>query len=237
MDWQQPRLERNASSSDWAQWNRENPGSYWGLLGEARQLVQERQWDAARLPLEQLVKLYPGDASDDGTYALLARVQYERGDTEAERSAWEELARRSSDASNAHLRLMELYAQADDWQNLERHAEQLLAINPLVPAPHRYRALAAEREGHTRQAVEALQALLRLEPADVADVHFRLACGLLALEELASARRHVLMALEEAPRFRRAPVAVGNTKTYGGTANRHKRPDRRASAVMLARDG
>ena len=99
---------------------------------------------------------------------------------------------------------MELYAQTNDWENLQRHAEQLLAINPLVPAPHRYRALAAERQGNTRQAVAALQALLRLEPTDVADVHFRLACGLAALDELAAARRHVLMSLEEAPRFRAA---------------------------------
>lgn len=204
IDWQQPRLEANASSSDWAQWNLENPNNYYGLLGQARRLIQEKQWEAALVPLERLLKLYPGDAAQDGAYALLATVHRERGNTEAERSAWEELTRRSSDASKAHLRLMEIYAEASDWENLQRQAVQLLAINPLIPAPHRSRALAAERLDQPREAVAALQALVRLDPTDVADVHFRLASGWLALDDLSQARRHVLMSLEEAPRFRAA---------------------------------
>jgi hypothetical protein len=45
--------------------------------------------------------------------------------------------------------------------------------------------------------------MLRLNPADPAEIHFRLA-RLLHASGSPEARRHVLLALEEAPRFRAA---------------------------------
>ncbi|HUV65948.1 MAG TPA: hypothetical protein VMW24_18785, partial [Sedimentisphaerales bacterium] len=45
--------------------------------------------------------------------------------------------------------------------------------------------------------------LLLLDPADPADIHYRLA-RLLEHKDPAEAKRHVLLALAEAPRFREA---------------------------------
>jgi hypothetical protein len=68
------------------------------------------------------------------------------------------------------------------------------------------RALEERAAGEPRAAegaTAAYRAVLRLEPADPADVHLRLA-QLLRRRDPWAARRHVLDALSEAPRFREA---------------------------------
>jgi tetratricopeptide (TPR) repeat protein len=77
----------------------------------------------------------------------------------------------------------------------------MLAVNPLVPAPHRYLAQAAEKLGNRDEAIRAYQALLLFDTTDTAETHFRLAQLLREADERDDARRHVLMALEDAPRF------------------------------------
>jgi tetratricopeptide (TPR) repeat protein len=63
-------------------------------------------------------------------------------------------------------------------------------------------AEAARGLGDRPLAIEALRTLLLLDPLDLADHHYRLATLLREENRLSEARRHVLMALEEAPRFR-----------------------------------
>jgi tetratricopeptide (TPR) repeat protein len=135
---------------------------------------------------------------------MLARVHRELGETNLERAVLEELARRRSDATEAYLRLMELAAASEEWDAVLAAAEQMLAVNPLQPAPHRYVADAAEANGNHTQAAASLEVLERLGPRDPADVHYRLASHLRALGRLSEARRHILQSLEEAPRYRAA---------------------------------
>lgn len=47
----------------------------------------------------------------------------------------------------------------------------------------------------------ALNALLQMDPIDPADMHYRLGCALRRTGDLPAAKRHILMALEEAPRY------------------------------------
>ena len=46
--------------------------------------------------------------------------------------------------------------------------------------------------------------LAKMDPLDRADVHFRLASALHRTKQLAAAKRQVIMALEQAPRYRDA---------------------------------
>ena len=55
--------------------------------------------------------------------------------------------------------------------------------------------------GEPREALKEYLAAKSLEPHDVADAHYRLARAYHRLDETADARRHILMALEIAPRF------------------------------------
>jgi len=99
---------------------------------------------------------------------------------------------------------MELGEAAGDWSTVAENAERFLAVNPLVPAPHRYLARASEELGRRDTARRSYEKLLQLDPPDPAEVHFRTARLLAGEEDTAPARRHVLQALEEAPRYREA---------------------------------
>jgi tetratricopeptide (TPR) repeat protein len=65
-------------------------------------------------------------------------------------------------------------------------------------------SLAAEKQESHEQDIAALQALDEMDPIDPADLHFRMARSLANLGRRDEARRQVLMALEDAPRFRGA---------------------------------
>jgi tetratricopeptide (TPR) repeat protein len=84
------------------------------------------------------------------------------------------------------------------------NVQKWLAVNPLLPAAQRWRAEAAQQLPAPREAIAAYRALLVLDPADPAGLHHSLAELLLAEGDKTAARRHVLQALEEAPRYRAA---------------------------------
>ena len=132
---------------------------------------------------------------------LLADVHKRLSDPAAEHAALEELASRDGDASPAYLRLMELDEAAGDWPGVAENARRLLAVNPLIPAPHRGLARAAENSGGARRGGDRLPRPGLLDDTDPADVHYRLAKLLHQGGKPDEARREVLKSLEEAPRF------------------------------------
>jgi tetratricopeptide (TPR) repeat protein len=98
---------------------------------------------------------------------------------------------------------MELNSAARDWPAVMLNAQRYLAVDPLMPFPYRFLAQASEQTAQPRVAIEAYRALLQLEPPDLAEAHFQLA-RLLHQTGDPEARRQVLEALEEAPRYREA---------------------------------
>lgn len=175
------------------------------LLGHrARQLVKERKWEEAKPICEELIRLCPDRADGDANpYSLLASCHRELEEFTEEREVLEVLARISNDAYDVYLRLIELGEEAEDWEAVRTNAERALAVNPLLPRPYRHLALVAETLDRESAAVESWETLLKLNPEDPAEAHFHLA-RLLKQNEIGQAKRHLLMALEEAPRFRQA---------------------------------
>ena len=133
----------------------------------------------------------------------LARAQRNLGDTAGERSPLREWAVRDADAIDAFTRLIELDLEAQDWPAVEDDARRLLALNPLLRTPHLALGKAAQEQGKNAGAIAAFNSLLTLDPVNPADIHFRLG-QLHADTDADKAKRHVLLALEEAPRFRSA---------------------------------
>ncbi len=85
------------------------------------------------------------------------------------------------------------------------YAQLLLQVNPLITVPWTAIAEAATALGKTSDAIDAYRKLLLLDPPDAAEAHFQLARLLHAKGGSESeAKRHVLQALEDAPRFRDA---------------------------------
>jgi tetratricopeptide (TPR) repeat protein len=118
------------------------------------------------------------------------------------------VAARSSDAQEAFLRLMELSVAAGDWEAAVKDADRVLSVKPMTATAYRTLGRALEERAASDKAagdgaVAAFRNVLRLAPADPADVHLRLA-RLLRKRDPRAARRHAVDALAEAPRFREA---------------------------------
>jgi len=203
-DWSTPELPRRTTSAMIIAWLADHPNNYIGLSRLARQLMNEGKWDEAKTAIEKMRKLYPDDESSSGAASLLAEVYREVKDDAAERKALEGLAALSDDDVEMFGRLVELTTKASDWQAVKTHAARWLAVNPLVPSPHRAAASAAEALNDDELAIESYRALLLLQPFDPADIHWKLATVLERRGDLGMAKKHALLALEETPRFRAA---------------------------------
>ncbi len=186
-----------------AEWIAKSPTNFYALGQQARQLTQAKKWEEAKAPLKKLIELYPGHSEPGNAYHALAEVHRELKETEAERAVLAKLTALDPDATDAFLRMMELSAAAKDWAAVAQNAERFLAVNPLLAAPHQHLARASEELARIKPAIDSYKTLLLLDPSDPAEVHFRLA-KLLHQSGDAAAKRHVLQALEEAPRFREA---------------------------------
>jgi tetratricopeptide (TPR) repeat protein len=199
-----------------------DPGTnFWRLVQRADDLVESKKWAEAKVPLEKLVKLYPEFTGPDCAYRLLAAAHRELGETNAERQVLAQFAARDDSALGAYRRLMELGAAAKDWPEVAKNAQRYLAVDPLVALPYQYLGQAAGELGDTKNGIMAYRAMLTLDPADPAEVHFKLA-KLLQKEGNPEAKRQVLEALEEAPRYREAlklllEIEGSAAKQAGGT--------------------
>jgi tetratricopeptide (TPR) repeat protein len=203
-DWTTPQLPKRAKTDEIAAWVKDHPQNYAALARLANQLIAEDKFEQAKAPLAEMQKLYPADESASGAYALLAQVHRELKDAEAERAALEKLAELSDDDVEMFARLTELCVKAEDWETARKQALRWLAVNPLSPLPHRAAAAAAEALKDDPLAVSSYQALLLLQPFDPAEIHLNLAGALERTKDLPGAKRHVLLALEETPRYRAA---------------------------------
>ncbi len=203
LDWTKPAPADFANAARTGQFIATHPDNFSALTERAKQLLQEKQWEAAKTPLRRLIALYPEQHDADSAYALLARAHRELGETDEELAMLGKVVSLCSDAQEACARLMEIAAARKDWRGVVANAERFAAINPLTPLPHRAEAEAREALGERPAAIAAYRALLQLDPADPAEIHYRLARLLHATGD-AEAKRHVLQSLEEAPRFRAA---------------------------------
>jgi predicted Zn-dependent protease len=199
-----PVVERVATNGlNWEIWAKAHPTNFYVMSVRARELSDKKQWSEAKTVLQSLLELCPDCIGSQGAYRMLAEAHRELGETNAERQVLASFAERDYTASDAYLRLMELGREANDWEAVVLNAGRYRAVNPLVPVAYRFMADAAEKAGDAHASIDACRALLQLDPPDPAEVHFQLARSLHALGDPA-ARRHVLRALEEAPRYRDA---------------------------------
>lgn len=177
--------------------------NFYVLTRVAKKLLTQKKYEEAKVPLEKLMQFYPGNTGPENCYVLLAAAHRGLNETNEERVVLATLSALSADDLDAYARMMELSAEAGDWGAVATNALRYLAVNPLVALPYRHLADAAERLGQHESAVAACTTLLQLDPPDLAGAHFQLA-RLLYQTQDPGAKRHLLQALEEAPRYREA---------------------------------
>jgi hypothetical protein len=186
-------------------WEKLHPDNYYVRLRQARELMEAKRWSEAQPVLEALAESYHGEKGAANPLWLLAVTQRNLNETNAELATLQKFATQESDFVDLFVRLIEISEARKDWPASSDYAERLLAVNPLLSLPHRVLAKAGVTLGKNDQAITAYRKLLLLDPTDPADAHYQLASLLHARHDSEKeARRHVLQALEEAPRFRDA---------------------------------
>jgi len=182
-------------------WLNENPDSYWACFLECKDRIDRKKWNEALGFAETLKRMDPEDGGNDGVYGMLATIH--RGfDNEAnERDALISLVDRSADSSQSLMRLIELDSRKQNWDQAAKWCERMIEIDPLRIDVQQSRAVANEKLDKQAIVVSALEAILEMAPADPANVHFRLAVAKNKLNLPNQVKRHLLMALEESPRY------------------------------------
>ncbi len=202
LDWTKPDT-RNPLAAEVSE--NLHPKNYYMLKAKSLRLVREKKFDEALEPLLTLRKLFPRATGDDGALALLAVAYRELKQPEKEREVLEARASIEVDAYETFARLMRLAEERKDWAEVAKQGERALAVNPLRPEARRVIGQAYTQLKQPLRAAEEWRAVLAMNPADPADVQFRLADSLKAdPAKLSEARRHALQAIDEAPRFRAA---------------------------------
>ncbi|MEJ2702255.1 MAG: tetratricopeptide repeat protein, partial [Sedimentisphaerales bacterium] len=202
-DWEQPDkgqldpTDRQALEA----FLKDHPNNFRVLTLYAKALMANRRWEEAKGPLEKLISLYPQYTGEDNAYWLLAETHRQLGETDQEQEVLEKLATLSSEAASAYGRLMEMAAQKENWQAVVDSGHKYMEVNPLPAKLYWQLGSAEEALGRSDEAVESYKRLLLLDPPDPVEVNYRLG-RLLRDSDPAEAKRYVLMALAEAPRFR-----------------------------------
>lgn len=205
LDWTKPEPDLLLPGREEAleTWATTRPDNYFALQQRAARALDAKDWAAAKEPLRRLIRLFPNQTGAESAYAQLARAHRALNEPAEERAALQALGTLDAAAPEVYQRLIELATEAGDWEDVARQARRFLAVNPLVPAPHRALAAAAERTGASTVGVAAWRTLLALDPPHPAEAHFQLARWLHRAGD-PEARRHVLAALEDTPRHRAA---------------------------------
>lgn len=203
-DWEEPDLPPDADLAQWVEWNDSHPDNYWGLQQQARLLLSQQAWRAAETPLLKLATLIPQDRSQTSVFRMLATVYQKLQDEPREEAMWKRVAELTSDSQDAYQRLMELSRTKRDWTRLAINSQRMLAVNPLLPATHRWLAEASDHLNDRPTSIAAYRSLLAMDPVDPAESHFQLAQLLYRESQPAAARRQILKSLEHAPDFRAA---------------------------------
>jgi len=208
LDWRpvkfEPLLKGPHPDQNLMTWARRNPAHYQGRLLAAQMLIKLNQPEKARQLLDEAALLFPQAPGDDSALAQVAALRRAQGDSDGERTALLQVAAVSSTASASLIRLLEIERDRQNWPGLQQQASRLIEVNPLIPQPYQAQSQAAEQLNDVSQALTALETLLQLAPSDPADLHYRLAVQLHKANRQEEARRAVLQALEQAPRFRKA---------------------------------
>ncbi len=202
--WDEVKLPPAAGSDALRSFLKEHPSNYPARRQLAARLVAERKWTEAKTLIDELARLDPNDVAAGNVYELRAEIARANQDTPAERAALADWVARDGNTQAALIRIAEIDDKARDWARLADSARRLLAINPLIVAPHRWLAVAAEKLGLRDEAISEYRAWALLDTTDPAEIHFRLAQLLKASDHREAAKREVLQALEAAPRYRAA---------------------------------
>lgn len=204
-DWEEPAPEElnPTDPESLVGYLKKHPNNLSALRRQLSAKMQAKDHEAALNTADRLITLLPDDFSDASAHWAKARILREQKRLQEEAALLRTLASRHSSALNAFLRLIELETETQSWQEVVTHSQRALALNPFLRTPNEALARAAAESGQTALAIAANRRLLELSPPNPSQVHYQLA-SLLRTDDPAAAKRHLLDALAQSPRYRAA---------------------------------
>ena len=180
------------------------PGkNYFKEMESVQPLVEAEDWKAASDKLEEIISESGYIPGEENAHGLLGYVYEQLGEVDKERAILEAIAANEAHRLDPIERLLTIALEQDDPPNVVKWANAWVAIKPMAIEPWRALFATHARFQYQRPAIAAGNTLLTLDPPEIAKVHYTLALQYLRSDPQ-TARRHTLMALEEAPRFRSA---------------------------------
>lgn len=195
--------EEGAPPPDLIQIAQQNPNHYAAGLAWTAELIRQDFVKEAEEKLLQLIELHPEDSSTGGARRLLAELYKQLERPQKQASVLRDHLQRSSSDLSAAMELLELQTAFEQWPQALQTGDIVLSIDPLQPRPLRQILQATRQLNRPDETQEILNSLLELDPSDGARIHFQLA-EILEEKDPQAARRHTLLSLERAPRFRAA---------------------------------
>ncbi|MEX2178125.1 MAG: tetratricopeptide repeat protein [Gemmatimonadaceae bacterium] len=192
------------------------PRNYGVQLAVGRALMQRGDTAVSVAALERARALFPEYAGGDGPYPLLARALLARGDKLGASQLLLAMRDLGEFPHDAHELLGDLLLQTGDTARAAEAFEDAMFVNPYDIGRHETLAALYARLGNHAKAVRERLAVLALNPVDRAQAFYLLAVAQRDAGDVASARRSVLRALEEAPHFERAQELLLALRARGG---------------------
>jgi tetratricopeptide (TPR) repeat protein len=152
----------------------------------------------------EAIELFPDYVDEASPYIAKARAHRELGETALMTNTLLEYRRRGGYEPDALITLARTLGEAgrnDDALDVFKDVLMVAPLRSQVHLDYGDRLTAANRP---REALVEYQALLAMNPQDLAEAHFRIAKTYVALEDRAKGREHLLYALEIAPHYREA---------------------------------
>jgi len=216
LDWDKPKLAMDEGPGDVGRFLRSappvgnaadllrsQPNNYWAFIAGAQEAVAEKDWEEAHALLERLFQRAESGFQTPLPYLLQAAVARGRSEPDQERTALEQAAAVDGNQLDVFLRLTEIETERLNWPGVTNWSQRAIGMNPFAGGAYRSLAQAAEKLAQPAVAIRSLETMLKLHPLNPAELHFQVA-RLRQPTTPELAKRHVLLALEEAPRFRDA---------------------------------
>jgi tetratricopeptide (TPR) repeat protein len=205
VDWTEPGPEEVNPMSPLAvaAYLKKNPTNFWARQTLTLRYLEQEKWAEAAESAEKLIALLPDFTGVANGYVLKARAFREEGNADAEVAVLERLADISAEAYTAYTRLLDVEFEKENWKDVITNAKRTKAINPFYERLHYCRGCAHAALAETGPAVSSFEKTLKLDPANPSEVRYRLA-GLLQKGDKPRAKRYLLDALADSPRYREA---------------------------------
>jgi len=171
---------------------------------DLHETVRSEDWRLVAAKAAAAIELYPDYVDEGSPYIAKARAHRELGETALGTDTLLEYRRRGGHDPDALIALARALGMAGRKDEAIDVYEDILMVAPLRPQVHLEFGDELTAANRPREALVEYQALLAMNPQDLADAHYRLAKTYVALEDKTKGREHLLYALEIAPHYREA---------------------------------